>query len=218
MSIAPPDVPLLFADDAVLVVAKPAGILVVPAPGHGGPTVVDLVSRSVGTRVRAVHRLDRDTTGVLVLARTEASESWLETVFREHRAERTYLALLSHTPSPTAGRVESRLRVGKDGIVRSVPRGGEFASTDYRVLARRGDDVLVECRLQTGRRNQIRVHMQDLGCPLCGDRKYGWRARRGAAFPRVMLHAERIVLPRADGRPTVDVQVDAPEPALHRVP
>ncbi|MEZ5966530.1 MAG: RNA pseudouridine synthase [Planctomycetota bacterium] len=201
----------------MLVVDKPAGVLVVPAPGRRGATVVDLVSRSSGARVRAVHRLDVDTSGVLVLARTDASETWLEAVFREHRAERTYLALVGRTPSPPAGRIESRLIVGKDGIVRSVPRGGEVAITDYRVVGRRGGDVLVECKLQTGRRNQIRVHMHDLGCPLCGDRKYGWRARPGStAFPRVMLHAERIVLPRADGRPSLDVAVDAPEAALHR--
>lgn len=215
-AIATPDVPILFADDAVLVVAKPAGMLVVPAPAQRRPTVVDVVSAASGSRVHAVHRLDEDTTGTLVLARTRTSQVWLEDVFRQHRAQRTYLALVSHTPSPTAGRIESRLRVGKDGIVRSVARGGEVAITDYRVLARRGEDVLVECRLQTGRRNQIRVHMHDLGCPLCGDRKYGWRPRREATFARVMLHAEHIVLPRADGRPVIEVGVDAPEPVLRR--
>lgn len=213
--IALPDVPILFADEAVVVVDKPAGLLVVPAPGWRGPTVVDAVTAALGTRVHAVHRLDADTTGVLVLARSETSKPWLEEVFRQHRAERTYLALVGHLPAPPAGRIESRLRE-ESGVVRSVPRGGEAAITTYRTLTRRDGGVLVECKPLTGRRNQIRVHMQDLGCPICGDRKYGWRPRGSATFARVMLHAERIVLPRADGKPVVDVQVDAREAVLHR--
>lgn len=212
----PDAIPILFADDAVLVVDKPVGMLVVPAPGRGGATVVDALTRQLGERVFAVHRLDEETSGVLVLARSEVAKPWLEAVFKEHRAERTYLALVEHTPSPSAGRIESRLRELPSGIVQSVARGpGELAITDYKVLERRGRQVLVECRLQTGRRNQIRVHMADLGAPLCGDRKYGWRAR-DQQFRRVMLHAERIVLPRGDGRPNVDVQALAAEPELRR--
>jgi len=214
--IAHPEVSLLFADDALVVVDKPAHVLVVPAPNRRGATVVDLVSAALGARVHAVHRLDEDTTGVLVLARTPASKAWLEEVFKQHRAQRTYLAVTSHMPSPRAGRVESRLLAGEDGRVRSVPRGGERAVTDYRVLGWRGEGALVECRPLTGRRNQIRVHLHDLGCPICGDRKYGWRPGRGATFARVMLHAEHICLPRADGRSDVDVRVAAREPELRR--
>jgi 23S rRNA pseudouridine1911/1915/1917 synthase len=209
-------IPILFADDALLVVDKPAGVLVVPAPTHRGPTVVDLVSDQLGERVHAVHRLDEDTTGVLVLARHEKSKAWLEDVFKEHRATRTYLALVEHTPSPPAGRIESLLREMPSGIVQSVTKPpGELAVTHYRTLGRRGKQTLVECQPQTGRRNQIRVHMRDLGCPLCGDRKYGWRAR-GVNFGRMMLHAERIVVPRADGRPQVDVMRVAQEIPLRR--
>lgn len=209
-------IPILWQDDALLVVDKPVGLLVVPAPGRHAPTVVDLVSAQLGERVHAVHRLDEETSGVLVLARTEASKLWLEDVFKEHRATRTYLALVEHTPSPPAGRIESRLREMAGGMVQTVTRPpGELAITIYRVLGRRGKQTLVECQPQTGRRNQIRVHMRDLGCPLCGDRKYGWRAR-GTPFNRLMLHAEHIVLPRADGRPDLNVQVDARETALRR--
>lgn len=206
---------VLFADEALVVVDKPAGMLVVPAPGRHGTTVVDAVSEQLGSRVHAVHRLDEETSGVLVLARTLAAKEWLEDVFRHHRATRTYLALVEHSPSPPAGRIESRLREVAGGIVRSVPTPpGDVAITDYRTLQRRGRQTLVECRPLTGRRNQIRVHLADLGCPICGDRKYGWRAR-GTPFQRVMLHAERIVLPRPDG-PPVDVAVEAPERELRR--
>jgi 23S rRNA pseudouridine1911/1915/1917 synthase len=223
----PPEIRILHADPAVVVVDKPAGVLVVSAPNQRGPTMVDLVSAALGARVHAVHRLDRDTTGVLVMAKTSDSAQWLEDVFKQHAAERTYLALVDHVPSPRAGRIESRLREGADGVVRSVPgRGGELAITDYRVLGRvehlqraRGRDggaTLIECKPRTGRRNQIRVHLQDLGCPICGDRKYGWRMRGEPSYGRVMLHAERIVLPRPYGQPDLEVAVDAPEPELHR--
>ena len=183
-------VPILFDDEHLLVVDKPARTLVVPAPGRRRPTVVDRVSEQIGSRVFAVHRLDEDTTGALVLARTSEAKQALEEIFREHRAERLYLALTARTPSPAAGRIESRMRETSAGIMESVESGpGERAVTHYRVLARRGRHCLIECRLETGRRNQIRVHMAEIGCPVVGDRKYGDRSR---GYRRPMLHAFRI--------------------------
>ncbi len=208
---------VLFADEALVVVDKPAGMLAVEAPGRRGTTVVDAVGAQLGQRVFAVHRLDEETSGVFVLARTPEAKVWLEAVFMEHRATRTYLALVSHAPNPPAGRVESRLRELPSGIVQSVARGkGEPAVTDYRTLGRRDRATLVECTPQTGRRNQIRVHLADLGSPICGDRKYGWRARGNASYPRVMLHAERIALPQADDGTLLEVAATAPEPELRR--
>jgi 23S rRNA pseudouridine1911/1915/1917 synthase len=119
----------------------------------------------------------------------------LEDLFRSHRVERVYLALLSAMPNPPAGRIESAVDVGDDGIVRSVAAGhGTRAVTEYRAVARRGGCTLVECRLETGRRNQIRVHMAELGCPIAGDRKYGFRGWAGQRWRRPMLHAWRIGL------------------------
>ena len=210
-------IPILFADDALVVVDKPAGMLAVEAPGRRGTTVVDAVGAQLGQRVHAVHRLDEETSGVFVLAKTLAAKAWLEAVFMEHRATRTYLALVSHAPNPPAGRIESRLRELPSGIVQSVVRtAGEPAVTDYRTLVRRERATLVECTPRTGRRNQLRVHLADLGSPICGDRKYGWRARGRASYPRVMLHAERIVLPRSDGAADLEVAVEAPESSLRR--
>lgn len=181
---------LLYQDDHLVVVDKPPHQLVVPAPGRSGRTVVDDVSAQLGKRVFAVHRLDEEVTGVLVLAADETARKPLEQVFREHRAERLYVALLSRAPSPPAGRIESRLREDPSGVVRSVERGpGQKAITEYRTLKRVGSHTLVECRLLTGRRNQIRVHMADIGCGIVGDRKYGFRSRGGGPTRRVLLHA-----------------------------
>lgn len=185
-------VTILHRDDHLVVVDKPAGVLVVPAPGRKGPTVVDLVATGLGSQVHAVHRLDEETTGALVLALDQDTRAGMEGLFREHAVERVYLALLASAPSPPAGRVESRLRDGPDGIVRVVATGGERAVTHYETLDRRGRCCLVSCRLETGRRNQIRVHMAALGCPVAGDRKYGFRARPGEVFRRVMLHSWRL--------------------------
>ena len=187
---------VLWSDDTLVVVDKPARCLVVGAPGRGGTTLVDRLTRQLGARVYAVHRLDEDTTGVIALARSEAARDALEPQFRSHEAERIYLALVAHAPSPPSGRIESRLAEGKDGIVRSVTKGpGERAVTLYRTLARRDAGVLVECRLETGKRNQIRAHLAELGCPIVGDRKYGWRAKGKASPPtRPLLHAYRLAL------------------------
>ncbi len=185
-------IPILYQDESLIAVDKPAGMLVVQAPGRRGTTVVEALTRQLGHRVYALHRLDESVTGVLVLAATQEAREPLEQIFRTHAATRIYRALLSRAPSPPAGKITSRLQE-KDGIVRSVASGpGQKATTLYRILQRQGKHTLVQCELETGRRNQIRVHMADIGCPIVGDRKYGYRVRGGQAYPRPMLHAYQV--------------------------
>ncbi len=147
------------------------------------------------------------------MARTQEARLLLEEIFRRHRAERIYLALLSRAPSPTAGRIESRL-VERGGRMCSVEKGGDVAVTHYRVLRRVDRFTLVECRLETGRRNQIRVHMADINCPVVGDRKYGYRSRHGGSFSRAMLHAWRLVLPHPVTGKRLEVVADPSEVQL----
>ena len=206
------DVPILHRDEHLLVVDKPAGVLVVAAPGRTGATLLDLLSRQEGGRPHAVHRLDEGTTGAMVVATTEAGRDAMVELFRCHSVQRDYLALVVGRPSPPAGRIDSRLQ--DDGVVRIVAHGGQTAITNYETLARRGRLTLVRCRLETGRRNQIRVHMQALGCPIAGDRKYGYRSRSGEAFARPMLHSWRLGFDHPLLPLRVDVEAAPPEPDL----
>lgn len=205
---------VLHRDEHLVVVDKPAGVLVVSAPGRQEPTLVDLLSQQLGERLQAVHRLDEETTGALVLARTDAGRTGMEALFRAHAVERIYLALTSAAPSPPAGRIESQLLEDGGGIVRVVPRGGQRAVTHYETLDRRGRCTLVSCRLETGRRNQIRAHLAALGCVLAGDRKYGFRARPGERFRRVMLHSWQLRFSHPLTGTEVSVRVDPGEPEL----
>jgi 23S rRNA pseudouridine1911/1915/1917 synthase len=205
------EIPILYRDEHLLVVDKPPGMLVVPAPGRSGSTVVEVLSRQLGVRVYPVHRLDEDTTGVLIVASTLPAKAQLEAMFRRHAVERVYLAVVVRAPQPPAGRIESRLRADEGGVVRSVERGpGQRAVTHYRTLARTNRGAVVECRLETGRRNQIRAHLAELGSVIVGDRKYGYRGRGVDAPRRPLLHAWRSAFehPVSGG----DVRVEAPVP------
>ena len=187
-------VPVLYRDEDLAIVDKPAGTLVVPAPGRRGTLLLDVLGKQLGQRVFAVHRLDEQTTGCLAVAISEAGRHGLERVFRTHAAIRDYLALVTSVPSPESGCVEANVAEDEAGVMRVVRRGGQRAVTHYETLARRGRCCLVRCRLETGRRNQIRVHLAALACPVAGDRKYGYRPRSGEDFPRVMLHSWRLQL------------------------
>lgn len=207
---------VLHDDPHLLIVNKPPRMLVVPAPGRRAVTLVDLLGRQVGARVYAVHRLDEDTTGVLMLARSIEAQAKLVEIFRSHRIERIYLALLTAVPVPPAGRVESYLLEDAHGVLHSASRkqGGQRAISEYRTLERRGKYALVECRLETGRRNQIRAHMAELGCPVVGDRKYGFRGGENSAIKRPLLHAFRLSLEHPYGGEPIMVECPAPEVEL----
>ena len=193
---------LLFEDAEVLVVDKPAGQIVHPAPGHErGSLTEELVLHcpsmaGVGSRERpgVVHRLDRETSGVMVFAKTQAAYLGLRRQFESHRdVRKTYLAVLHGAPGTPAGTVDAP--VGRERL---------RAVTHWRVLAKHGPVALVEFRIETGRMHQIRIHAAGLGCPVVGDRLYGEAAkdRRLRVRPRrLLLHAvELSFLHPATGR------------------
>jgi 23S rRNA pseudouridine1911/1915/1917 synthase len=162
------------------------------------PTLADLLPSILKTKtpLRGVHRLDKETSGLVVFARTAAAERHLSRQFRAHSIDRRYLALVRGRASP--GTIESNLvRDRGDGRRGSGPGRGQQAITHVRVLERLGDFTLVECRLETGRTHQVRIHLGEASTPLCGEKVYD-RPLHGAPLPdgsgakRVMLHAARL--------------------------
>lgn len=199
-----------FEDAHLIVIDKPAGLVVHPAPGNPAGTLVNALLAHCGAslagiggvrRPGIVHRLDKDTSGLLVAAKTEAAHAALSRDFAARRIERAYSALVWGVPTPPAGEIAGN--IGRSPTNRKkmavVSDGrGKPAVTRYRVERRFADHAgLIECRLLTGRTHQIRVHLAHLGHPLIGDPVYGTRAGRlpvrpGAAigrFARQALHA-----------------------------
>jgi 23S rRNA pseudouridine1911/1915/1917 synthase len=207
---AAPRIPLLHVDREVVVVAKPAGISTVPfelkeSESRGGrrapsaePLVLsELVARALKSRggpqapLGIVHRLDKDTSGVLIFARTLSALRALKQQFRVHSIERRYLALVHGQPESRT--ISSRLVQNRgDGLRGSTrdPNLGRMATTHVKVLEQFDNASLVECRLETGRTHQIRIHLSERGHPVLGERVY-IREYAGPALqaPRLMLHA-----------------------------
>jgi len=208
--------PILFEDADLLVLDKPAGLVVHPAPGNQDGTLVNALLAHCGDslpgiggerRPGIVHRLDRDTTGVMVVAKTEQALATLSAAFAARDLERSYLALVWGLPDPVAGDIEGA--IGRDPRDRKrmavLPTGGRHALTHYRtrqVFA--GAVSLLECRLATGRTHQIRVHFATKGHPVVGDPVYLRRIPAASRslpeplrrtlldFPRQALHAQTL--------------------------
>ena len=204
-----PDLPLdvVYEDDDLLIVDKPAGQVVHPAPGHGSGTLVNaLLGRGAELapggiagvqRPGIVHRLDRDTSGLLMVARTDAAQASLQAQLKARRVKKTYLALVQGSVSAAAGRIEAP--VGRDPGRRTrmaVTPGGRPSTTGYRVRERFAGWTLLELDLVTGRTHQIRVHLEAIGHPVAGDPLYGTGTSRRcpAGLGRLFLHSWRLEL------------------------
>jgi 23S rRNA pseudouridine1911/1915/1917 synthase len=203
---------LLYADAELAAVDKPPGVAAQATLTTDRGTLPDLVAELLGGPAILVHRLDRETSGVTVFARTKEAAAKLAEAFRAGTPAKTYLALCAKAPTPPEGRTEEPL--GRDprrpGLRKVNPRG-EPAATRYRTLRRGPGCALVEARPETGRTHQIRVHLAHLGASLLGDPRYGGpRQVADLRIPRVMLHAARLELPHpATGAPMV---FEAPVP------
>jgi tRNA pseudouridine32 synthase/23S rRNA pseudouridine746 synthase len=204
------EIPVLHDDSAVLAVEKPAGLLSVPGKG---PELADCLiarlSRAFPT-VRLVHRLDRDTSGVMVFALTEHAQRHLSRQFEQRRVKKTYLARLAGRLEPRKGTVDLPLTVDPLGRPRQkvCRETGRPAVTDWRVL--RADDAESRARLMphTGRSHQLRVHMLAMGHPILGDPLYA--PETWADHPRMMLHAEELRLSHPEGGEGLTVRAPAP--------
>ena len=198
--IEPEEIPLdiVYEDDCLIVINKPAGLVVHPGCGNFHGTLVNAIACLLrdnpdydpnSPQVGLVHRIDKDTSGLLVAAKSPDAKTGLGMQFFNRTTKRTYQALVWGVPDPAEGSVESRItRNPKDRLQMTVsfdPEVGKHAVTHYTVLERFGYTSVVECRLETGRTHQIRVHMKHLGHPLFNDERYGGnRILKGTTYSR----------------------------------
>jgi 23S rRNA pseudouridine1911/1915/1917 synthase len=193
---------VVYEDEHLMVVDKPAGVVTHPAPGHGAPTLAEaLIARGAAggrepERPGIVHRLDRDTSGLLIVAKSDDAHRALQRMIRARGIRRQYLALVAGHPDVDSGTIEAPL--GRDRRRRTVvstrtdrPKG---AVTHFRVLERLPGTALLRVRLETGRTHQIRAHLAAIGHPVCGDRAYGGgECGRRLGLGRQFLHSAEVM-------------------------
>ena len=225
------DIPLtvLFEDDSIVVIDKPAGLVVHPAAGHADSTLVNALLfhvrdlSGIGGEIRPgiVHRLDKETSGVMIIAKHDEAHRKLTEEWGTDRVRKEYLALVYGTPPAAKGTIEAPIgRDPRDRKRMAVVRAGRPAVTDYEVLERHRYVSLLRCLLRTGRTHQIRVHLKHLGHPIVGDPVYSGPQWRGIpdkklqkslqAMHRQALHASRITFrhPRTGEK----MSIEAPLP------
>jgi 23S rRNA pseudouridine955/2504/2580 synthase len=211
---------VLYMDDSVIVVNKPAGL-----PVQGGPGIIrhldgmlDGLRNGALDRPRLVHRIDMDTSGLLVLARSPGSAAKLAAAFRSRHVEKTYWAVVAGRPEPAEGRIDRALvRFGglRGGERTAIAAPGEEdasrAITEYKTMDHAGKRLAwLELYPHTGRTHQLRVHCASLGTPILGDRKYGGEVARLDGFAdRLHLHARALTLPHPSGG-TLSLEADIP--------
>ncbi len=221
--LVPEAIPLdiIYEDDHLLVINKPAGMVVHPAAGHASGTLVHAALahaprlEGIGGEQRpgVVHRLDKNTSGLILLAKNDATHRWLVNQFKERKIQKIYLALVDGRPPTPAGRIEAP--IGRDPVRRKMmavvpPQRGRESITEYHTLESFPEHTLLEVHPVTGRTHQIRLHLQFLGCPVVGDTVYG---RRKPSLPlhRHFLHAARITLNLPGSPQPVTFEAPLPE-------
>ena len=215
----PEPIPLriVYEDDDLLVVDKPAGMTVHPSPGHSRHTLVHAVLAhcpnlsGIGGEGRPgiVHRLDKDTSGLIIVAKHDAAHVSLARQLKERKVEKTYLALVEGRVEPKAGVIDGAIgRHPRHRKKMAVVERGREARTRYRLLREVDGRSLVEVRPETGRTHQIRVHLASIGHPVVGDALYGGRGGTASSLRRQFLHAQRLAFrhPRTGDR----LELEAP--------
>ncbi len=195
---------IIFENDDVMVVNKPAGMVVHPSAGHDSGTLVHAAlahapeMEGIGGELRPgiVHRLDKDTSGIILLAKNDRALRWLQDKFKERDVQKTYLALVDGAPPTPKGRIEAP--VGRDPSHRKKmaivsPEKGREAISEYRTVESFDKHTLLEVDIHTGRTHQIRLHCAFIGAPIAGDRLYGYRKQR-VVVKRQFLHAARLTI------------------------
>ena len=208
-ALTPENIPLdiLYEDSQLLLINKPAGMVVHPAPGHSTGTLVHALLYHCGEQLTGVggvqrpgivHRLDKNTTGVMVVAKTEIALHSLQAQIQAKTARREYLGIVNGAPKEVQGRVDQPIgrhpKHRKKMAIVPVEQGGRSAVTHWKIVERLGNYTLMQFQLETGRTHQIRVHSTHIGHPIVGDPDYGSGKSAGMKLPGQALHAFRLTL------------------------
>ncbi len=228
LDLAPEEIPLdvLYEDEQLLIINKPAGLVVHPAPGHAAGTLVNALLAhcenlaGIGgvQRPGIVHRLDKDTSGALAIAKTDLAHQHLQAQFKAKTARREYLAVVYGAPAADSGTIDAP--IGRHLIDRKkqavVPeeKGGRRAVTHWQVKERLGNYTLMQFQLETGRTHQIRVHSAHIGHPVVGDPVYGSGRSIGVNLPGQALHAWRLKLQHPMTAEWIEAIAPLPAPFL----
>lgn len=203
-NLIPEDIPLdiVFEDNDIIVVNKPPGMVVHPSAGHATGTLVhailahcpDLEGVGGVQRPGIVHRLDKDTSGIMVVAKNDTSHQFLQKQFKKRQVSKQYLALVEHRPPTKTGRIEAA--IGRDPKNRQrmavqPEKKGRMAISEFSTMENFAQHTLLNVRILTGRTHQIRVHMAYLNCPVVGDRVYGYK-KISLPVDRQLLHAYKL--------------------------
>jgi 23S rRNA pseudouridine1911/1915/1917 synthase len=207
---------IVHRDQAILVVDKPAGLVVHPAPGHPSGTLVNALlaidpdlAVGLGQRPGIVHRLDRDTSGLMVVARDDAAMAGLRGQWQDRSVLKLYVALVEGRPREPRATIEAPIgRDRRDRKRMAVEPDGRAAISHYRTLASFARHTLVEVRIETGRTHQIRVHMAAIGCPVAGDLVYG--GHRLPGLDRQFLHASRLGFRHPTSGEWIELEAELP--------
>ncbi len=227
LELASEEIPLdiLYEDDHLLIINKPAGMVVHPAPGHHGGTLVNALLAhcpdslaGIGgvQRPGIVHRLDKETTGAIAIAKTDQAHIHLQGQIQAKTARREYLGVVYGTPCPERGTIN--LPIGRHPVARKkqaivpVEKGGRVAITHWQIQERLGNYTLIHFQLETGRTHQIRVHSAHIGHPIVGDQIYGKGRAVGVNLPGQALHAWRLTLQHPITGEAIEVCAPLPKP------
>ncbi|HTY45438.1 MAG TPA: RluA family pseudouridine synthase [Patescibacteria group bacterium] len=196
------NIPIVYEDDWLLVLNKPAGLLTVSAPGRQRRTLTGILNddarqRGISHRFHPCHRLDRETSGLIIYAKGKAVQEKMTDLFRARKVHKRYIAFVHGHPAPA------------QGVIRQ-PIEDQAAVTEYKVVEKRKDFVIVEAKPLTGRTNQIRIHFKHIGHPVVGDTKYAFRRDFALKAKRLCLHAQELAFAHPVTQAHVCLRLDLP--------
>jgi|WetSurMetagenome_2_1015567.scaffolds.fasta_scaffold162096_2 tRNA pseudouridine32 synthase / 23S rRNA pseudouridine746 synthase len=202
-------IPILYDNDDIIAIDKPAGIASIPERDRIKETVLSLLEKQTGKKLFIVHRLDKEVGGVMLFAKTAEAHRYLNEEFFNRNVVKTYLALVFGTVKEDKGEIDRPIRQFGSGRMGVDEKRGKPSLTKYEVVKRLDSRTLIHAFPVTGRRHQIRVHLYHIGHPIVGDQHYGDKNIQ-KNFPRLMLHAEKIQFKNSSGK-EIAVESKLPE-------